>query len=157
MNIFFYISIFAAVLSLAGIIFSVVNLLKYRRVKNTSKPEHEIRSAAHTVPDKPAEKQKTPGIINRIVLSGNNGVIYDGELIGALSVGRSPKNDVVISDPKVSGRHCRISKVGRDCFVEDMSSTNGTYVNDKRIYERTRLKDGDILRLAGFQITVGCQ
>ena len=155
MSIYFYISISIAVLSLAGIVFSTVNLFRYRRaVKNIDKSETVRNPVAHEGRDKASTKQKPARKINRLILTGNQGIIYDGELIGALSIGRSIKNDVVINDPKVSGQHCRLSGAGGAFYVEDLSSTNGTYVNDNRIHARTQLKSGDTLRLGVFQMTV---
>lgn len=50
-----------------------------------------------------------------------------------LTVGRKPENDIVIDNPTVSGSHCKIFIQGGTFFVEDLNSTNGTYVNDKKI------------------------
>lgn len=50
-----------------------------------------------------------------------------------LTVGRKPENDIIIDNPTVSGQHCKIFIQGGTYFVEDLNSTNGTYVNDKKI------------------------
>ena len=49
------------------------------------------------------------------------------------SVGNAPENDVVVDRQTVSGRHCRLTKMGGEFFVEDVGSTNGTYVNGAKI------------------------
>ena len=65
----------------------------------------------------------------------------------ALMVGRKPDNDVVIDNPAVSGHHCRLSVQGGTYFVEDLDSTNGTYVNEKRI-KKAGLHHNDVVGVA---------
>ena len=65
----------------------------------------------------------------------------------ALTVGRKPDNDIVIDNPAVSGHHCRISVQGGTHFVEDLDSTNGTFVNEKRV-KKAGLHHGDIVGVA---------
>ena len=60
-------------------------------------------------------------------------------------VGREPINDAMFPDPEVSRRHCRIVQQKGEYFIEDLNSTNGTFVNGRRIYEITRLSSGDII------------
>ena len=65
----------------------------------------------------------------------------------SFSVGRKPDNDIVIDNPAISGHHCKLSKQGGTIFVEDLESTNGTFVNEKRI-KKAGLKHNDIVGLA---------
>ncbi|MBI4676139.1 MAG: FHA domain-containing protein [Elusimicrobia bacterium] len=65
----------------------------------------------------------------------------------SLTVGRKADNDVVIDNPAVSGHHCKISVQGGTCFVEDLDSTNGTYVNEKRI-KKAGLHHNDVVGVA---------
>jgi pSer/pThr/pTyr-binding forkhead associated (FHA) protein len=65
----------------------------------------------------------------------------------ALSVGRKPDNDIVIDNPAVSGHHCRLSLQGGAYFVEDLESTNGTYLNEKRI-KKAGLHHNDMVGVA---------
>lgn len=59
-----------------------------------------------------------------------------------LVVGRRSPADVVLGwDPKVSAEHAELSTVGAGWFVEDLASTNGTYLDGKRIWGRARLRD----------------
>jgi pSer/pThr/pTyr-binding forkhead associated (FHA) protein len=64
-----------------------------------------------------------------------------------LTVGRKADNDIVVDNPAVSGHHCRISKQGGTYFVEDLESTNGTFVNEKRI-KKSGLHDNDVVGVA---------
>ena len=60
------------------------------------------------------------------------------------TIGRKPDNDIQIDNPVVSGKHARVFKEGRKVIVEDLSSTNGTFVNKKKI-SKTELKHKDIV------------
>jgi diguanylate cyclase (GGDEF)-like protein len=64
-----------------------------------------------------------------------------------LTVGRSHDCEVRLDDQGISRRHCRFRRAEDDsCFVEDLGSTNGTYVNGKRI-EGVRLDPGDRVQI----------
>jgi FHA domain len=78
------------------------------------------------------------------------GGLREGErfdLIGGLSIGRSQEADLRIEDRYASGVHARIfSREGRS-YVEDMSSTNGTLLNDADLHGEAELIDGDVIRI----------
>ena len=65
----------------------------------------------------------------------------------SISVGRKSDNDIPIDNPAVSGHHCKISRQGGTYFVEDLESTNGTFVNEKRI-KKSGLHHNDIVGIA---------
>lgn len=70
----------------------------------------------------------------KLVLKFESAVIKEIPLTSSVfTVGRKPDNDLVIDHPAVSGHHCRIMLQGDTYFVEDLNSTNGTLVNDKKI------------------------
>ena len=78
------------------------------------------------------------------------GGVREGErfdLIGGLSIGRSRDADVQIDDRYASGIHARIFNRDGRTFVEDMSSTNGTLLNDAELKGEAELLDGDIVRI----------
>jgi hypothetical protein len=61
-----------------------------------------------------------------------------------VSIGRLPDNAIVIDNPAVSGRHARVYREGNHYVLEDLKSTNGTFVNDKPIARHTLL-EGDVV------------
>ncbi|MBI5247809.1 MAG: FHA domain-containing protein [Elusimicrobia bacterium] len=65
----------------------------------------------------------------------------------SLTVGRKDDNDIVIDNPAISGHHCRLSMEGGGYYVEDLESTNGTFVNEKKI-KKSGLHHNDVVGLA---------
>jgi pSer/pThr/pTyr-binding forkhead associated (FHA) protein len=67
-------------------------------------------------------------------------------------LGRKPGNDIVLMDLAVSGEHCAFELQGlSDVVVQDLRSTNGTYVNDHMV-KRHVLRDGDVLKIGRFRV-----
>ncbi len=62
-------------------------------------------------------------------------------------LGRDLANDITIGDPEVSRRHGRIFMQDDNIFVEDLGSTNGTFLNDERISSPKQLRIGDLITL----------
>jgi pSer/pThr/pTyr-binding forkhead associated (FHA) protein len=69
------------------------------------------------------------------------------------TLGRKPGNDIVLDTLVVSGQHCAFELSGvADVYLQDLGSTNGTYVNDRMVKQRTQLKDGDIIAIGPYRI-----
>jgi len=68
-------------------------------------------------------------------------------LEGGITIGRSEAADLSISDQFVSHMHARILRRGAYHFVEDLGSTNGTFLNDRRVDSDAQLKVHDALRI----------
>ena len=62
-------------------------------------------------------------------------------------IGSAPDCDVVVAQPTVSGRHCRLVQTASGFMLEDLGSTNGTYVNGCRISQSVRVTRGDAVTL----------
>ena len=83
----------------------------------------------------------------RIILEHKGQVLEDFALHkGSLTLGRRKDNTVVLVDPQVSAYHARIDKRGSDYILTDLQSTNGTFVNNLKIFSH-RLGHGDRIRI----------
>jgi len=72
-----------------------------------------------------------------------------------VTVGRGGQNDLVLSgDDFASARHARIEVRGAGAWVQDLESTNGTYVNGARVMGAQRLDLGDVLRVGETDLRV---
>ena len=69
------------------------------------------------------------------------------DLDSELTIGRTDRCRIVLDDPYVSSVHARIYSEGDTCLVEDLGSTNGTYLNRKRITSPAELQRGDRLKI----------
>lgn len=69
---------------------------------------------------------------------------------GALVLGRQEDCDFVIDDPLLSRHHCRVTADERgDFWLEDLGSTNATFLNARKLQDRTRLQYGDRIVIGG--------
>jgi uncharacterized RDD family membrane protein YckC len=68
-----------------------------------------------------------------------------------LTIGRDPSNDLVLPDAMVSRRHAVVETRGRQFFLRDCSSANGSVVNGDRVTERA-LKDGDLVAIGSMRL-----
>jgi pSer/pThr/pTyr-binding forkhead associated (FHA) protein len=79
---------------------------------------------------------------------------YDAELLAKISaqerkwvIGSASGCDLVVDQPAVSKRHCCLSQTYRGCFLEDLGSTNGTFLNGRRVVSRPAVCRSDQVRL----------
>jgi hypothetical protein len=63
------------------------------------------------------------------------------------TLGRSPSSDVPVDDPYASAAHARIFPRGQFMYIEDMGSTNGTYLNGRQLRHPEQLKVADTIRI----------
>ena len=68
------------------------------------------------------------------------------------SLGRRPYNDIVIDNLAVSGEHAVLQMSGNEVYVEDLNSTNGTYVNAKAV-KKQLLQHGDTVEIGKYKIS----
>ncbi|MFN3966726.1 MAG: FHA domain-containing protein [Endomicrobiia bacterium] len=76
--------------------------------------------------------------------------------VSSLTVGRKPDNDIVIDDPTVSGHHARFYKIGNSYFIEDLNSTNGTFIKGKKIL-KAEIHNGDEINIARHSLVFVCE
>ena len=67
------------------------------------------------------------------------------------SLGRRPYNDIVIDNLAVSGEHAVLQMAGHEVHLEDLNSTNGTYVNGKAV-KKLLLQSGDMVEIGKYKI-----
>jgi ABC transport system ATP-binding/permease protein len=77
----------------------------------------------------------------------------------SLTIGRDPENDIVLHHPIVSRKHARITKTGTDgeYEIEDLGSTNGTFVNGERVVEPHLLHRGDRIYVGPIKLVFEAQ
>lgn len=66
--------------------------------------------------------------------------------------GRSPECDFVYPGVKISREHCRVELIDGHFYLSDMDSTNGTYLNGKKISRKERLFAGDVIGIGDTDI-----
>lgn len=88
----------------------------------------------------------------KIVLSFNDSIINEFELDrGSLTIGRDEKSDIHIDNPAVSSKHAKILTILDESFIEDLESTNGTYIDGKKISGHA-LKNGDSIFIGEHEL-----
>jgi hypothetical protein len=94
-------------------------------------------------------KPRTSRLAPRLVIDSgpNKGDEYVVRKPATL-IGRNEACDLIVSDPLVSRRHCQILWDGVYCTVEDLGSTNGTYINGQPLGAAYALRPGDRLQVA---------
>jgi pSer/pThr/pTyr-binding forkhead associated (FHA) protein len=88
----------------------------------------------------------------KLVLSLNGVVQGEYELNQErITIGRKPENEIPIDNLAVSGKHALMITILDDSFLEDLGSTNGTYVNGKLI-KKHALKNGDVIAIGKHEL-----
>ena len=86
--------------------------------------------------------------VARIIVTHGDMVEQEVELAKPrITIGRHPGNDIVIAHRAVSARHAAFTVSDTDVQIEDLGSTNGTFVNGERVARRT-LADRDVIKVA---------
>jgi len=90
--------------------------------------------------------------MGKLVLSLNGAVQGEFQLKQErMTIGRKPDNDIQIDNLAVSGKHALVITILDDSFLEDLGSTNGTYVNGKLI-KKHALRDGDVVGIGKHEL-----
>ncbi|BFH73883.1 FHA domain-containing protein [Sulfurisphaera javensis] len=70
----------------------------------------------------------------------NQKVPLNLDIFPSISIGRSPENVIIVPDPEVSRRHAVITLEGGELYIEDLNSTNGTYIYDGKLFQPVKGK-----------------
>jgi pSer/pThr/pTyr-binding forkhead associated (FHA) protein len=88
----------------------------------------------------------------KMIISMDGVVINEVQLSkDRTSLGRRPYNDIVIDNLSVSGEHAVLQMSGNEVFIEDLNSTNGTYVNGRTV-KKQMLNNEDIIEIGKYRI-----
>lgn len=88
----------------------------------------------------------------KLVLSYNGDVVKDYELNKEiLTIGRKPENDIHIDNLAVSGHHAKILTILNDSFIEDIGSTNGTFINGNKVVKHA-LQNGESIVIGQYEL-----
>jgi FHA domain len=71
---------------------------------------------------------------------------------GDMNIGRRPGSDILLDNMAISGNHASIFTIGEDSFIQDLNSTNGTFVNNKRITKH-HLQNGDVISIGNHTLS----
>ena len=90
--------------------------------------------------------------MGKLVVSLDGVVIKEVQITkDKTTLGRRPYNDIVIDNLAVSGEHAVLQMVGSDVFIEDLNSTNGTYINGKAV-KKQLLTHNDTVEIGKYKI-----
>jgi len=90
--------------------------------------------------------------VGRILLASGGKTVLERELRpGRLVIGRTPDNDLQIDSKFISRHHCQIVTQPDSCVIEDLNSTNGIFVQSKRV-RRHNLNDGDVVQVGQHEV-----
>ena len=116
----------------------------------SSSPTNRMRAVAnleHTMPNSSGGH-----VVGRILVAHDGKNTVEKELrAGRLVIGRTPENDLQIDSKFISRHHCQILTQGDSCIIEDLNSTNGIYVQSKRV-RRYHLNDGDVVTIGQHEL-----
>jgi type II secretory pathway predicted ATPase ExeA len=91
-------------------------------------------------------------VVGRILLASEGKTVGERELKpGRLVIGRTSDNDLQIDSKFISRHHCQIVTQPDSCLIEDLNSTNGIFVQSKRV-RRHNLNDGDVVQVGQHEI-----
>ena len=115
-------------------------------------PEYAARTRAAEPPPTVAAAPGAPPPIARLLVATDGRTVQEIPLqVGRLIIGRTPDNDVQIDSRFVSRHHCQIITSTQSCVVEDLNSTNGTFVKSNRV-RRHYLNDGDVVTIGKHEL-----
>ena len=106
----------------------------------------DIRSPAQPASNR-ASRRKKKVRPQLVVLAANRNLGAKYNLADHVLIGRSPESDVVLDDTYASEQHARIFRNEDSFFVEDLGSTNGTYVNGRKISYPLELRPEDRIKI----------
>lgn len=71
---------------------------------------------------------------------------------GSITIGRNIANDIRLNDTIVSSKHAKIVTVMNTSYIQDLNSTNGTFVNEQKVGQQRLLRGNDIITIGMYEI-----
>jgi ABC-type multidrug transport system ATPase subunit/pSer/pThr/pTyr-binding forkhead associated (FHA) protein len=71
-----------------------------------------------------------------------------------VTIGRDPQNDIVLDNPRVSRYHSKLERIGQRYRIRDLGSTNGTFVNGRRISGEVWLDENDAIGIGSYRLVL---
>jgi hypothetical protein len=125
-----------------------------RKTRSERRQERRQERSAARPPDRPRERRRRQLYLKVVQPDAEAGRTYD--LDDELTIGRSPGCGVAMpGDIYTSTLHARLFRRNDQLWVEDLGSTNGTFVNSEQIKQAVRLGKGDLLQIGStvFQVS----
>jgi SulP family sulfate permease len=115
---------------------------------------HLRAKSAHASYHAHTDLKEEIGCVNRLTVQGIDGARKDYALDdGTLVIGRDPDSSIFLKDSQVSWKHAALICTQGGCVIEDLGSTNGTFIDTKRI-QRHVLRQGDKVEIGPYELTV---
>jgi ribosome-associated protein YbcJ (S4-like RNA binding protein) len=90
--------------------------------------------------------------VAKIIITSEDKQVREVELVKErVTIGRKPHNDIALDHRAVSSQHATLTVMLDDAILEDLGSTNGTFINGQKVY-RQKLADGDKVSIATFEL-----
>jgi hypothetical protein len=115
-------------------------------------PREARRSRGAQPRQRPARRGRAPSKL--IVLDEKGRKIGSHRLGGTIQIGRAPSCQIRLTDNYISQLHAKISDRNGSWVVEDLGSTNGTYLNQRKVTVPTEISAGDKIRLGKTVVEV---
>jgi hypothetical protein len=125
-------------------------LFDLRRQPGARRQEQDVTSMHTAEPLSQFETEFEPRLLVERAPGHQSGVAYD--LSHGATLGRGDV-EIQLDDPYASSRHAKISRQGRTLVIEDLGSTNGTYLNDTPLTGPQPLHDGDRIRIGDSEFS----
>ena len=134
---------YAAVVRPIQILVMAVALLFFARVIRVASLE------ARSTDQVRGTRRRRPGVLALEFIEPVERANERVEITNPITVGRSPDCDLSVQDTYISSRHARLVNDAGELSIEDLGSTNGTYVNQEIVKGRMQLERGDIVQVGG--------
>jgi hypothetical protein len=139
---------YAAIIRPLQILVMVVAVLFFARVLRVA--SLQARPVDGEVKNR--RRRHSPLALEFIEPKERNGERVDVET--GVIIGRSGECDLALQDSYLSSRHARVANDEGDLSIEDLGSTNGTYVNQELVRGRVHLERGDVVQVGGVLFEV---